>query len=60
MPGSAAANATASPDYTAFNAGITQDIVKQLAADVRVYDTASSDLGRAYKRRLVASLRAKF
>ena len=49
-----------SPDYTAFNAGITQDIVKQLAADVRVYDTASSDLGRAYKRRLVASLRAKF
>ena len=48
------------PDYTAYNAGITQDIVKQLAVDLRVYDTGSSDLGYNYKRRLVASLRAKF
>ncbi len=48
------------PDYTAYNVGITQDIIPQLAADVRVFDTGSSELGYAYKRRLVASLRAKF
>lgn len=47
-------------DYTAYNVGITQDIIPQLAADVRLFDTGSSDLGYAYKRRLVASLRAKF
>lgn len=48
------------PDYTAFNVGITQDIIPHLAADLRVYDSGSSDLGYAYKRRLVAALRAKF
>lgn len=48
------------PDYTAYNVGITQDVAKHLAADLRVYDTGSSDLGYNYKRRLVASLRAKF
>jgi hypothetical protein len=51
---------TKAPDYTAYNVGITQDIIPQLAADVRLYDTDSSDLGYAFKRRLVASLRAKF
>ncbi|MDQ3080330.1 MAG: hypothetical protein M3R03_10085 [Pseudomonadota bacterium] len=49
-----------SPDYTAYNLGVTQDIIPQLAADVRLLDTNSSELGYAYKRRLVASLRAKF
>lgn len=49
-----------SPDYTAYNVGITQDIIPQLAADVRLFDTGSSELGYAFRRRLVASLRAKF
>ena len=49
-----------SPDYTAYNVGVTQDIIPQLAADLRLFDTGSSDLGYAFKRRLVASLRAKF
>lgn len=48
------------PDYTAYNVGVTQDIIPHLAADLRVYDTGSSDLGYAYKRRVVASLRARF
>jgi len=48
------------PDYTAYNVGVTQDIIPQLAADVRVYDTGSSDRGYAYKRRIVAPMRAKF
>ena len=48
------------PDYTAYNVGITQDIIPQLAADLRVFDTGSSELGYAFKRRLVASPRAKF
>lgn len=51
---------TAAPDYTAYNVGVTQDIIPQLAADLRVYDTDSGERGYAYKRRLVASLRAKF
>ena len=49
-----------SPDYTAYNVGVTLDIIPQLAADVRVHDTGSSDLDYVFKRRLVASLRATF
>lgn len=48
------------PDYTAYDVGTTQDIIPQLASDVRPYDTDSSSLGCAFKRRLVASLEAKF
>lgn len=48
------------PDYTAYNVGVTQDIIPQLSADVRLYDTNASDLGYAFQRRLVGSLRAKF
>lgn len=47
-------------DYTAYNVGITHDIIKQLAADLRLFDTNASGLGHAFQRRLVASLRAKF
>lgn len=49
-----------SPDYTAYNVGVTHDIVPQLAADLRLYDTNAHDRGDAYSRRLVGSLRAKF
>jgi len=48
------------PDYTAYNLGITHDLVKQVSADLRLFDTNSSELGYAFERRLVASLRAKF
>jgi len=48
------------PDYTAYNVGITQDIIPQVSADLRVYDTNSGELGYAFHRRLVGSLRAKF
>jgi len=48
------------PDYTAYNVGVTQDIIPQVSADLRLYDTNASDLGYAFERRLVGSLRAKF
>ncbi len=48
------------PDYTAYNVGVTYDLIPELAADLRLYDTDSSDLGRPYRRRLVASVRARF
>lgn len=49
-----------SPDYTAFNVGVTQTLWRGISADLRYYDTAQSDLGEAYEGRLVASLRARF
>ena len=48
------------PDYTAFNAGIGYTLVKQLSLDVRYYDTAQSDLGRAYEPRVVGTMRLTF
>lgn len=47
-------------DYTAFNAGATYAITRNLAADLRYYDTAQSRLGAIYRPRVVASLRAHF
>lgn len=48
------------PDYTAFNLGLTQVLWRGVSAEMRLYDTAQSDLGEVYHRRLVATLRARF
>lgn len=48
------------PDYTAFNLGLTQRISGGLSADLRLHDTAQSGIGEIYRRRFVASLRARF
>ena len=47
-------------DYTSFNAGISKTIEKAIVADVRLYDTAQSELGENFERRLVASVRVTF
>jgi hypothetical protein len=48
------------PDYTAFNAGASYTITRNLSADLRYYDTAESRLGVIYQPRLVASARLHF
>jgi hypothetical protein len=48
------------PDYTAFNAGATYAITRNLSAELRYYDTAQGRLGAIYRPRLVAALRARF
>jgi hypothetical protein len=48
------------PDYTAFNLGVTQSLFHGIFADFRLYDTAESAFGEVYRRRVVASLRARF
>jgi hypothetical protein len=48
------------PDYTAFNAGATYTITRNVSADLRYYDTAQSRLGAIYAPRLVASARVHF
>ena len=48
------------PNYTAFNAGITQTLAKNLTADLRYYGTNKHDLGYTYQPGLVASVRARF
>ncbi len=51
---------TGGPDYTAFNAGLTQTIYRNFTADLRYYDTAQSSFGDAYRGRFIASVRARF
>jgi len=51
---------TGAPDYTAFNAGLSQTIYRNLTADLRYYDTAQSSLGDVYRGRFVASVHARF
>jgi uncharacterized protein (TIGR02001 family) len=46
-----------SPDYTAFNAGVSKTLFNKLTLDLRYYDTAQSDLGEAYHGRVVVSAR---
>ncbi|HEX8640990.1 MAG TPA: TorF family putative porin, partial [Allosphingosinicella sp.] len=46
-------------DYTAFNAGATYAVSRNLSADLRYYDTDRSGLGEIYESRLVASLRLR-
>lgn len=48
------------PDYTAFNAGASYTITRNLSAELRYYDTAQSRLGVIYEPRLVASARLHF
>jgi uncharacterized protein (TIGR02001 family) len=48
------------PDYTAFNAGVTTAITKNVSLDVRYYDTAQSHLGEIYSDRVVVSARIRF
>jgi hypothetical protein len=47
-------------DYTAFNAGISQQIGEHLTAELRYNDSARSARGDAYEARAVASLRLRF
>lgn len=49
-----------SPDYTAFNAGVSHALADRLQVDVRYFDTAESALGEVFRDRLVASLRLRF
>lgn len=49
-----------SPDYTAFNAGVSYAITDHFTAELRYYDTAQSRLGTIYAPRLVASARLHF
>lgn len=46
-----------SPDYTAFNAGVTRTLFKKLSVDARYYRTNRSELGATYRDRLVLSAR---
>ena len=48
------------PDYIAFNAGATYQLVNGLAADLRWYGNDREGLGDLYEDRLVGSLRATF
>jgi hypothetical protein len=47
-------------DYTAFNAGATYAITRNVSAELRYYDTAQSRLGAIYEPRLVAGVRVHF
>jgi opacity protein-like surface antigen len=47
-------------DYTAFNAGASYAITRNVTAELRYYDTAQSRLGVIYEPRLVASARVHF
>jgi hypothetical protein len=49
-----------SPDYSSFNAGLSKTLFKKMTVDFRYYDTAQSDLGDLYWRRVVASARLAF
>jgi uncharacterized protein (TIGR02001 family) len=48
------------PDYTTFNAGVTQTLFRNVSADLRYYDTAQGDFGETYRSRVVLSARARF
>jgi hypothetical protein len=45
------------PDYTAFNAGITQAVGKSLWVDARLYGTDHKELGIRYQTRFIVSAR---
>jgi Bacterial protein of unknown function (Gcw_chp) len=47
-------------DYTAFGAGISQQIGEHVTAELRWYDSARSARGDAYEARAVAALRVRF
>ena len=47
------------PDYTAFNAGLTQTLFGPFSADLRWYDTSRGRRGDAFEGRFVATLRMR-
>ena len=47
-------------DYTSFNAGASKTFFEKATFDLRYYDTAQSNLGEIYERRLVFSGRLAF
>ena len=47
-------------DYTSFNAGISREIVRNVSADLRYYDTDRSGVDETYRGRLVGALRIRF
>lgn len=47
------------PDYTAFNAGLTQTLFGPFSADLRWYDTSRSAQGDNFEGRFVATLRMR-
>lgn len=47
-------------DYTAFSAGVTQQLGSHVTAELRWNDSAQSARGDAYEGRAVASLRVRF
>ncbi|SFS86479.1 TorF family putative porin [Brevundimonas viscosa] len=49
-----------SAEYTAWNVGVKHKLTRQLAADVRWYDTDQHDLGDRYEGRLVGALTYAF
>lgn len=49
-----------SPDYTAFNAGVTRTLFKGVTGDLRYYDSARSALGEPFRATVVGTLRAHF
>ena len=49
-----------SPDYTAWNAGVTYALTDALALDVRYYDTDAAEFGEQYEDGLVAELAYAF
>jgi hypothetical protein len=48
------------PDYMSANIGAAVTITRNFTGEVRLYDTNKSDVGDPFKRRLVASVKAKF
>ena len=48
------------PDYNALSAGISLRASDQIAFELRYHDTDRGNLGPVYRRRIVASLRARF
>jgi uncharacterized protein (TIGR02001 family) len=49
-----------SPDYTAWNAGVTYALTDSLGVDVRYYDTDAAEFGEQYEDGLVAEIAYAF
>ena len=51
---------TGGPDYTAFNAGISEKLNAHITADLRYYGTDRHNLGYIYQSGLIVSARIRF
>lgn len=47
-------------DYSAFNLGLTHNLLRNVAIDLRYYDSARGRLGDPFEARFVGALRARF